>query len=145
MVPVLQSIGAIGGRKIPRFDSVRWTVDAREMVTRSDVVCATTLANSRVCHAFREAENEVAVARWVQRDAQDELEDHFWSERFRKLLPYVELPAEPTELDWDHLEQTGGMEVMVAAIGKAAQQERFRPSDDDSKGRRTTCMLQFCV
>jgi quinol monooxygenase YgiN len=74
------------------------------------------LKGCRVCRTFRDAEDDDVITYWVQWDNRRELEEHFRSERFRQLLPYIEMSAEPPEVDVSNLDQIGGIEVMVAAI-----------------------------
>jgi quinol monooxygenase YgiN len=72
----------------------------------------------RVSRAFRDADDDAVITYWVQWDNRSQLEDHFRSERFRQLLPYIEMSTEPPEVDVSNLEQIGGIEVMVAAIAQ---------------------------
>jgi quinol monooxygenase YgiN len=70
----------------------------------------------RLCRALRDVDDVDAITYWVQWDSRDELEEHFRSERFRQLLPYIEMSAEPPQVDVSSLDWLGGIEMMVAAI-----------------------------
>ena len=71
----------------------------------------------RICRAFRDIDNDLAFTYWVQWDDLDDLEQHFRSERFRRLLPYIEMSPQPPQLEVSSLDHLGGVELMVAAIG----------------------------
>jgi len=71
----------------------------------------------RVCRVLQDAEDEGALTYLVQWDTQADAEEHFRCERFRRLLPYVEMSVEPPEVEISDLDPVGGMEFLVAAIG----------------------------
>ncbi len=66
----------------------------------------------RVCSVLQDVEDERVLTYLVQWDTQDDLEEHFRSERFRRLLPYIELSVEPPEIDVSTIDQIGGIEVL---------------------------------
>ncbi|MEX1039988.1 MAG: antibiotic biosynthesis monooxygenase [Pirellulaceae bacterium] len=67
----------------------------------------------RGCRVFRDAD---AVAYLVTWDERADMEAHFRSERFRQLLPYIELSIEPPLAEVSSLTPVGGMEWIVSAI-----------------------------
>ena len=71
----------------------------------------------RVCSVLQDVEDERALTYLVQWDTQDDLEEHFRSERFRRLLPYIELSLEPPEIDVSTIDQIGGIKFFVAVLG----------------------------
>ena len=73
----------------------------------------------RVCRVLQDAEDEGVLMYLVQWDTQDEVEEHFRSERFRRLLPYIEMSVEPPEVEVSPIDRVGGIEFLVAAIGAA--------------------------
>ena len=73
----------------------------------------------RVCRVLQDAEDEGVLMYLVQWDTQDEVEEHFRSERFRRLLPYIEMSVEPPEVEVSAIDRVGGMEFLVGAIGAA--------------------------
>ena len=54
----------------------------------------------------------------VQWDTQDEVEEHFRSERFRRLLPYIEMSVEPPEVEVSAIDRVGGIEFLVARLAR---------------------------
>ena len=71
----------------------------------------------RVCRVLQDAEDEGVLMYLVQWDTQDEVEEHFRSERFRRLLPYIEMCVEPPEVEVSDIDRVGGLEFLVAALG----------------------------
>lgn len=72
----------------------------------------------RTCQVLQDADDEGMLTYLVQWDTQDEAEEHFRSERFRRLLPYLEMSVEPPEVDVSAIDRIGGLEFLVAALGK---------------------------
>lgn len=73
----------------------------------------------RGCQVLRDAEDEGALTYFVQWGTRDDAEEHFRSERFRRLLPYIEMSVEPPEVEISDVAPVGGMEFLVTAIGAA--------------------------
>jgi quinol monooxygenase YgiN len=71
----------------------------------------------RVCRVLQDAEDERALTYVVQWETQHDLEEHLRSERFRRLLPYIELSVEPPEVEVSTVEQIGGIEFVLDALG----------------------------
>ncbi|WP_161604778.1 putative quinol monooxygenase [Roseiconus nitratireducens] len=70
----------------------------------------------RRCRVLCDVNNDDAIIYWVQWDTREELEDHLRSERFRKLIPYIEMSLEPPEVEISQLDVIGGIEIVVSAI-----------------------------
>ena len=71
----------------------------------------------RVCRILQDAEDEGVLTYLVQWDTQDEVKEHFRCERFRRLLPYIEMSIEPPEVEVSELDRVGGIEFLVAVLG----------------------------
>jgi quinol monooxygenase YgiN len=70
----------------------------------------------RACHVLQDVNNEnilTYIERW---DTLADLEDHMRSERFRRLLPYIDLSVEPPEVEFDAIETIHGIELLLAAL-----------------------------
>lgn len=72
----------------------------------------------RACQVLQDADDEGALTYLAQWDTQEEAEEHFRSERFRRLLPYIEMSVEPPEVEVSSIDRIGGLEFLVAALGK---------------------------
>lgn len=82
---------------------------------------------SRGCRAYQilqDVEDESVLVCLEQWDTQDDLEEHLRSERFRRLLPYIEMSLEPPEVDFSTMDQVGGVEFLVAAISSRVPESR---------------------
>jgi quinol monooxygenase YgiN len=75
-----------------------------------------------VCRVLQDAENDDVLTYLVRWDTQQDLEEHLASERFRRLLPYIEMSVEPPEFEISDFEPRGGIEFLVAALGSKASQ-----------------------
>ena len=53
------------------------------------------LPECRACWICQDVEDDHLLTYMVQWDSQDDLEAHLRSERFRRLLPYIEMSVEP--------------------------------------------------
>lgn len=70
---------------------------------------------------MQDADDASAITYLVQWDTEQELKEHFQSERFRRLLPYIEMSVEAPEVDVSTVERVGGIEFLVAALGPDGQ------------------------
>lgn len=70
----------------------------------------------RGCWILQDAKDENALIYVVQFDTQDGLEEHLCSERFRRLLPYVEMSVEPPVVDFSTIDHVGGIEFLVTIL-----------------------------
>lgn len=70
----------------------------------------------RACRILQDVENDHVVTYLVQWDTQEEVEEHLRSERFRRLLPYIEMSVAPPEIDFSTIDQIRGIEFLVAVL-----------------------------
>lgn len=68
------------------------------------------------CRIVQDVEDNHALTYLVRWDTEEALEEHLRSERFRRLLPYIELSLEPPEVDFSRIDQTRGIEFLVATL-----------------------------
>lgn len=74
---------------------------------------------ARGCHAcqiLQDAEDQRVLTYLVQWETEAEIEEHLRSERFRRLLPYIEMSVEPPEVHFSTIDQIRGIEFLVAAL-----------------------------
>lgn len=79
---------------------------------------------ARGCQAYRvlqDVEDENVLTYLVLWDSQEGLEEHFRSERFRRLLPYVEMSMETPEVNISTVDPVGGIEFLVAVLGNSTR------------------------
>ena len=69
-----------------------------------------------VCRVLQDAEDKGVITYLGQWDTQDEVEEYFRSERFRRLLPYIEMSVEPPEVEVSAIDRVGGIEFLVASL-----------------------------
>lgn len=70
----------------------------------------------RGCWILQDAEDNRALTYLVQWDSQKELEEHLRSERFRRLLPYIDMSMETPAIMFSTVDQVRGIEFLVAAL-----------------------------
>jgi hypothetical protein len=70
-----------------------------------------------MCRVFQDVENGDGLTYLVQWDTKQDLVEHLRSERFRRLLPYVEMSVDPPEVEISDLDPLGGIEFLVAVLG----------------------------
>jgi quinol monooxygenase YgiN len=80
----------------------------------------------RACRILQDAEDERVLTYQVQWDMQEELEQHLRSERFRRLLPYIEMSIEPPEVTFSTIDQVRGIEFLVAVLNPPAGERESR-------------------
>lgn len=73
-------------------------------------------AGCRVCRVLQDADNDDALTYVVRWDTRQDLDEHLSSQRFRNLLPYIEMSVEPPELEISVVDPLGGIEFLVAAL-----------------------------
>jgi quinol monooxygenase YgiN len=74
------------------------------------------LAECRACWICQDIEDENSLTYLVQWDDQENLEAHLRSERFRRLLPYIEMSVEPPVVNFGTLDHVRGIEYLVAVL-----------------------------
>ena len=74
----------------------------------------------RACRILQDVEDENALTYVVKWETQEDLEEHLRSERFRRLLPYIEMSRGPPEVDFSTIDQVRGIEFMIAVLADHA-------------------------
>lgn len=82
--------------------------------------------NCRGCRVYCDADDEDVVTYWALWEERADMDAHFRSDRFRALLPYIELSTEPPVVELSRLETLGGMECFVDAINAPNAPNRSR-------------------
>ena len=75
----------------------------------------------RVCWLCQDVTNDHALVYLVQWDSQEDLESHLRSERFRRLLPYIEMSVEPPVVSFGSIEHIRGIEFLVEVLTAKTQ------------------------
>ncbi|QEG02158.1 Antibiotic biosynthesis monooxygenase [Stieleria maiorica] len=70
----------------------------------------------RFCRVLCDADDDNAITYWAQWETREDLEDHFRSERFRRLLPYIDMSLEPPDVDVSDVDAIGGIELVLSVI-----------------------------
>ncbi len=70
----------------------------------------------RACRIVQDVEDENVLTYIVTWETQEDLEEHLRCERFRRLLPYVEMSREPPEVNFSTIDQVRGMEFLVEVL-----------------------------
>ncbi len=68
------------------------------------------------CRILQDVEDDHAITYLVRWDTQEEIEEHLRSERFRRLLPYIEMSLEPPEVDFSTIDKLQGIEFLIDAL-----------------------------
>ncbi len=79
------------------------------------------LAECRACWICQDVEDDRMFTYFVQWDTQEDLEAHLRSERFRRLLPYIEMSVEPPAVSFGRIEHICGIEFLVAVLTEKTQ------------------------
>jgi quinol monooxygenase YgiN len=61
-------------------------------------------------------EDENVFTYVVTWEKQEDLEEHLRSDRFRRLLPYIEMSQLPPEVSFSTIDQVRGIEFMVQVL-----------------------------
>ena len=64
----------------------------------------------------QDAENENVLTYVVTWETQEDLEEHLRSDRFRRLLPYIDMSRDPPEVVFSTINQVRGIEFMVEVL-----------------------------
>jgi quinol monooxygenase YgiN len=70
----------------------------------------------RACWILQDAEDANVLTYLVRWNTQEQMEDHLRSERFRRLLPYIDMSVESPEVEFSTIDQIRGMEFLVAVL-----------------------------
>ena len=68
------------------------------------------------CRILQDVEDENVLTYLVTWETQEDLEEHLRSDRFRRLLPYIEMSCKPPEVVFSTINQVRGIEFMVAVL-----------------------------
>jgi quinol monooxygenase YgiN len=79
------------------------------------------LAECRACWICQDVDDDHVFTYFVQWDTQEDLESHLRSERFRRLLPYIEMSVEPPVVSFGSIEHIRGIEFLIAVLSPEAQ------------------------
>ena len=79
------------------------------------------LAECRACWICQDVTNDHALIYLVQWDTQEDLESHLRSERFRRLLPYIEMSVKPPVVSFGNIEHIRGIEFLVEVLRAKTQ------------------------
>jgi quinol monooxygenase YgiN len=88
------------------LEVMRWVKGPTEVAT-----------GCHICRILQDTDDDDLLMYHVRWETQRELEEHFRSERFRRLLPYIEMSLIPPEIEVNTIHQIRGMEFLVAALG----------------------------
>ncbi len=72
----------------------------------------------RACRIFQDTVDDRILTYLVLWNTEDELEEHIRSERFRRLLPYIEMSIEPPEVEFTEVDRIGGIEFLEACLAR---------------------------
>lgn len=72
------------------------------------------------CQILQDVEDENVLTCLQQWNTLEDVEEHLRSERFRRLLPYIEMSVEPPGVEFDAIQKVHGIELLVAALGSEA-------------------------
>ncbi len=71
----------------------------------------------QACQILQDVENDnvfTYLGRW---NTLEDVEENLRSERFRRLLPYIEMSVQPPEVEFAAIQKVHGIELLVAALG----------------------------
>ncbi len=75
----------------------------------------------RSCRILQDVEDNHVLTYLVQWDTQEEIEEHLRSERFRRLLPYIEMSLEPPEVDFSTIDKIQGIEFLIEVLSSPSR------------------------
>jgi quinol monooxygenase YgiN len=81
---------------------------------------AEVTSGCRACRVFQDADDQNVLNYIVTWETQEDLEEHLRSDRFRRLLPYIEMSREPPEVEFSTIDQVRGIEFMVEVLSSKA-------------------------
>lgn len=70
----------------------------------------------RTCQILQDVEDQCVLTYLMRWDTEEQIEEHLRSERFRKLLPYIEMSVEPPQVDFSTLDEIRGIEYLVTTL-----------------------------
>ncbi len=75
----------------------------------------------RACRILQDVEGNHVLTYLVQWDTQDEIEEHLRSERFRRLLPYIDMSLEPPEVTFSTIVKIQGIEFLINVLSSPSR------------------------
>lgn len=78
------------------------------------------MAECQACWICQDVENDHVFTYLVQWDSEEDLEAHLRSERFRRLLPYIEMSVQPPVIAFGSIEHNRGIEFLVEVLSSGA-------------------------
>ena len=75
----------------------------------------------RACRILQDVEDDRVLTYLVQWDTQDEIEEHLRSERFRRLLPYIDMSLEPPEVAFSTIDKIQGIEFLIDVLSSPSR------------------------
>ena len=79
------------------------------------------LEECRACRIVEDVDDMNVLTYLVTWETQEDLEEHLRSDRFRRLLPYIEMSREPPEVDFSTIEEVRGIEFLVEVLSANTQ------------------------
>ena len=70
----------------------------------------------RACRILQDVEDDHLLTYLVRWDTRAEIEDHLRSERFRRLVPYIEMSLEPPEVNFSTIDKIEGIEFLIDVL-----------------------------
>lgn len=74
------------------------------------------LPECRACWICQDVDDDHVFTYLVQWDTQEDLKSHLRCERFRRLLPYIEMSVEPPAVSFDRIEHVRGIEFLIEVL-----------------------------
>jgi len=68
------------------------------------------------CRILQDVDNRYALTCVEYWETLEDLEQHIRSERFRRLLPYIDMSVEPPEVEFDRIDKIHGIEFVVDTL-----------------------------
>ena len=78
----------------------------------------------RTCRILQDADDDHVLTYLVQWNTEKEIEEHLRSERFRRLLPYIEMSVEPPKVDFSTIDEIRGIEFLIAVLSSTVPESR---------------------
>jgi quinol monooxygenase YgiN len=70
----------------------------------------------RGCRIVQDVDEQNALTYFVEWESQGDLEENLRSERFRRILPYIEMSAEPPEVTFSIIDKVEGIEFLIETL-----------------------------
>lgn len=70
----------------------------------------------RSCRILCDVDDAAAITYVTRWDTQEDMKNHLVSDRFRRILPYVELSLQRPEVEFTSIELLGGLELLIHSL-----------------------------